>query len=121
MTYIAIATDDGESVRFGHFGDAERYLIYNIDSAGNSHFVETRENRYTDARLGLQQHNQPEKAKMMVQFLRDCRVFVGHSMGNKNKRILEKNGVLPLALQQRNIPVAEALERAKQALREAAE
>ncbi len=29
---IAVATDDGETVRFGHFGDAEYFYIYKLEN-----------------------------------------------------------------------------------------
>jgi len=119
MTYIAIATDDGNTVRFGHFGDAEQYLIYEIDPEGNAFLVTKRDNPYIDDPTSPhRQHNQPEKAGKILELLHDCRVFVGHSMGTKNRQILQAHGVLPLALRRRNVPVAEALTLAKQALRE---
>jgi len=118
MTYIAIATDDGNTVRFGHFGDAEQYLIYEIDAAGNTLLITKRGNPYIDDPTSPhQQHNQPEKAGKILELLHDCRVFVGHSMGNKNRQILQAHGILPLALRRRNVPVAEALTIAEQALR----
>jgi len=29
---IAVATDDGETVRFGYFGDAEYFYIYKLEN-----------------------------------------------------------------------------------------
>ncbi len=116
MIRLAVATDDRETVRFGHFGDAEHYLIFDVDDAGVAHLVEERENDFTDEKLGLKTHNQPQKALMMLDFLGDCRAFVGHSMGDKNKMILQAGGVLPVALRRRDVPVEEAIAAALQAL-----
>lgn len=91
---IAIATDDLKTVRKGHFGDAEYFVIFEVIE-GKLKLVEKRENPYTDEKLGIKEHENPEKAKMIAEFLKDCKVFIAHAMGRKNRKILEERGVIP--------------------------
>ncbi len=85
---IAIATDDGKTVRRGHFGDAASYMIY--DEHGK--LIEERRNPYTDEALGIKAHDVPEKAKLIDQLLSDCTVLVGSAHGKKNMQRLEAVG-----------------------------
>ncbi len=105
---IAVATDDGKVVRFGHFGDAEMYHIYDYDGA-EFKLVEVRENPYTDEKLGITNHNDPRKAGLIHTLLSDCQVFIGHSMGMKNRKLLEEKGIRMIALKKKGVPIEEAL------------
>ncbi len=112
---IAVATDDGKTVRFGHFGDAEMYYIYDYKD-GEFHFVEKRINDYTDEKLGIDEHNNPEKAKLIKHLLSDCQVFIGHSMGMQNRKLLEKKSIKMFPLMKKNVPIEKALEMVKSEL-----
>ncbi len=112
---IAVATDDGKTVRFGHFGDAEMYYIYDYEN-GEFRFVEKRINDYTDEKLGIEEHNNPEKARLIKELLSDCQVFVGHSMGSKNRELLQRKGIKMIPLYKKNVPIEEALKRVKDEL-----
>ncbi len=105
---IAVATDDCKVVRFGHFGDAEMYEIFEYED-GDFKLVKTMENPYTDEKLGITDHNDPRKAALIHDLLKDCDVFVGHSMGMRNRKLLEEKGILMVALKKKNVPIEEAL------------
>ncbi len=115
---IAVATDDGKVVRFGHFGDAEMYYIYEFDGQ-DFKLVEKKENPYTDEKLGITEHNDPRKAKIIYEFLKDCQVFLGHSMGMRNRKILEEKGILMVALKKKGVPIEDGLKIAVEKAREA--
>ena len=85
---IAVATDDGATVRRGHFGDALRYAIYE-----DGRLLELRENPYTDEKLDITEHNDPRKAALIGQLLADCQVLVGSSHGRKNAERLRARGM----------------------------
>jgi len=112
---IAVATDDGKTMRFGHFGDALEYHIFDYED-GRLTFVETRKNLLTDEALGIEEHDNPMKARMMREQLSDCDVFVGHSMGLKNRRKLEEMGVKMIPLVKKGLSIEEALKRALEKL-----
>ncbi len=105
---FAVATDDGKALRFGHFGDAEKYRIYEYRN-GEFIFVEERENPYTDEKLGIKKHNDEGKAGLVKELLDDVDVFVGHSMGKQNRERLERKGKKMIPLLKKNISVEEAL------------
>ncbi len=107
---IAVATDDGKTVRFGHFGDAEMYYIFDYED-GVFKFVEKRINEYTDEKLGIEEHNNPEKAKLIKNLLSDCQVFVGHSMGLQNRKLLEKRGIKMIPLYKKGVSIEDALKK----------
>lgn len=115
---IAVATDDGKVIRFGHFGDAEMYYIYDFDGK-EFKLIEVKENPYTDEKLGITEHNDPRKARIIYDFLKDCDVFVGHSMGMRNRKILEEMGILMVALKRKNVPIENALKIAVEKAKEA--
>lgn len=105
---FAVATDDGKTLRFGHFGDAEKYHIYEYKN-GEFVFLEERENPYTDEKLGINKHDDEKKAALVKELLRDVDVFVGHSMGRRNRERLEKMGKKMLPLLKKDISIKEAL------------
>ena len=83
---IAVATDDKKTIRRGHFGESQYYLIYEILS-GEIFAEELRKNPFA---LGKQhEHGQ---AKNIMDLLHDCQLFMGKSMGAKSlPKIVEKN------------------------------
>lgn len=85
----AFATDDGETFIKRHFGDAEYYLIYDIDPAG-CRFVKKIENTTEEEQEEV--HADPKKAKGVARMLQNegvttavCPVF-----GPNIKRIRKK-------------------------------
>jgi len=83
---IAVGTDDKKTIRRGHFGESQYFLIYEILS-GEICGEELRENPFA---LGKQhEHGQ---AKNIMDLLHDCQLFMGRSMGAKSlPKIVGKN------------------------------
>ena len=115
---FAVATDDGKTLRFGHFGDAEKYMIYEYKDS-NFVFLEERENPYTDEKLGINRHDDEKKAGLIKELLRDVDVLVGHSMGRRNRERLKKQGKKMIPLLKKNISIEEALKLALEKLHDA--
>lgn len=105
---IAVATDDGKMLRFGHFGDAKKYMIYSYRD-GVLVFEEERENPYLEIEGDDHNHNDEKKSRLIRNFLSDVEVFVGHSMGVRNRERLEKQGIKMVPLLKKGITVEEAL------------
>ncbi len=83
---IAVGTDDKKTIRHGHFGESQYYLIYEILN-GEIFSNQIRENPYTANKS--HEHGQATK---IVELLHDCQIFMGRSMGARSLRqIAEKN------------------------------
>ena len=106
---IAIATDDGITLRFGHFGDAKFFHIYE-KQGDNFKLVEVRNNPFLDED-DAHVHNDQRKAQKILDFLSDCEVFVAHSMGIKSRNYLEKKGIKAITLMKKGLTIKTALER----------
>jgi len=109
---IAIATDDGETVRFGHFGGAEYFYIYKLEN--EPLLLEKRKNLVKDME---EEHNSPGKARKVLKLLEDCDILIAHSMGLKSREFLEKNNKKPYLLKKKNVKIEEAIEEALRELK----
>ena len=96
---IACATNDGKSFVSCHFGDAEKYLIFDLDKRGYE-FIGTISNT-TSEEDGV--HADPKKAKGIVNLLKmnDVQVGVTKVFGPNIKRIVKH--FLPVIVQEDNI------------------
>ncbi len=103
---IAIASDDGKSLRRAHFGAAGGYEIYELSNGGPRH-VERR-----GPVLDKEGHG-PQEALAVLRHLGDCAVFVGGSMGRRSREVLLEHGIKPLVLEAAT--VEEALAKATEA------
>jgi predicted Fe-Mo cluster-binding NifX family protein len=77
---IAIGTDDKKTIRKGHFGESQYYLVMEIL---NAQIVgkESRENPYLESGKAKKNHGQPEE---IIGLLHDCSLFMAKSMGKKS-------------------------------------
>lgn len=100
----AFATDDGTSFITRHFGDAELYMIYEIDDDG-FHFVKEVRNTSAEEKEGV--HADPEKARGIAAILKQEQVNTAVSMvfGPNIKRIRKQFVCVLLG----DIPIAEAV------------
>ncbi len=117
MTCIAIATDDGETVKLGHFGDAEKYLLYKYDS-GKREFVKIGEVvNIVKEEEEEHHHNDPRKARKILELLQPwgCKYFVSTAMGPRSKKFLEENGIVPVFVRPRT-SIEDALKHVKELL-----
>ena len=86
---IAIAVDEDGKIWKGHFGSASYYLIYDEKKS----FVEKRKNPYGAA---SEMHSHHDNPKLIIEFLSDCKIFVGKRMGQESRiKLREKFGILP--------------------------
>ena len=89
MVCVVVPTDDGKTVKLGHFGDAKRYL----------HFVKTEEgwklvreipNPYAEEEEHV--HNTLEKRKKILEINKDCNIFVYTFFGPGGEKFMKENG-----------------------------
>ncbi len=83
---IAVGTDDGKTIRKGHFGSSRYYRIVEILN-GEIASKELRRNSYVEAENATRHHGQ---ARQILDLLKDCGLFIASSMG--------KNPLLKLRL-----------------------
>jgi len=77
---IAIATDDGNTIRKGHFGSSRYYRIIEILN-GEITGRELRGNSPVGNENATGHHSQAQK---IIDLLKDCSLFIAGSMGKKS-------------------------------------
>jgi predicted Fe-Mo cluster-binding NifX family protein len=77
---IAIGTDDGKTIRKGHFGSSRYYRIVEILN-GEITGRELRRNSYVEAENATGPHGQ---SRQIIDLLKDCSLFIAGSMGKKS-------------------------------------
>jgi len=88
---IAIASDDGRTVRKAHFGAASGYEIFEIREQGPQH-VERR------GPVPDKEGHGPQEALAVIRHLGDCQAFVGGSMGRRSREMLLEQGITALVV-----------------------
>ncbi len=83
---IACATDDEEKFINKHFGDARKYMIYNINDEGNIKFIKRIINTVDEEE---EVHADPEKAKGIKDLLQaeDVQVLLSKKFGSNIIRV----------------------------------
>jgi len=76
---IAIATDDGKTIRKGHFGSSRYYQVIEILN-GEINGRELRTNPHVEIENTTGHHGEAGK---IVALLKDCGLFIAGSMGKK--------------------------------------
>ncbi len=113
MYRVAVATDDGEKVRLGHFGDAAYYYIYRVDES--STVLEKRiEN--PERRRGEHVHGEEGKRRRLLKLLEGVDAVVSTFYGPGGTGFFEKHGVVPVSVKP-GTSIEEALRVAAEALR----
>lgn len=120
----AVPTDDGETVKLGHFGDARLYHFYQWTGsgwklarrvenpyAGEHHHEEEGEHHHSHGHG----HGHGGKRKRILQLIRDCNVVVSVAFGPRGKEAMEQAGKKVVMVPPKTT-IAEALNRAAQAL-----
>lgn len=77
---IAIGTDDGKTIRKGHFGSSRYYRIIEILN-GEITGRELRGNPHEEIENDTGHHGQ---ARQIIDLLKDCSLFIAGSMGKKS-------------------------------------
>ncbi len=77
---IAVATDDGASIRKNHFGSSRYYQIIEILN-GEIINRELRRNPHTETKDDGHPHGE---SGPILELLEDCSLFIGRSMGKKS-------------------------------------
>jgi len=81
---IACGTDDGTHFTKNHFGDAQYYLVYELDTQDNEiSFIRKMANITPDEDT----HGDPRKAKKISELMKDIDVLMGFAMGTNIARV----------------------------------
>ncbi|RLC28386.1 MAG: hypothetical protein DRH32_09200 [Deltaproteobacteria bacterium] len=78
---IAVATDDGASIKKNHFGSSRYYQIIEILN-GEIISRELRRNPHTETKD--KDHHPHGESGPILELLADCSLFIGRSMGKKS-------------------------------------
>ncbi len=103
---IAIGMSDKEIVNDDHFGQSKFFNIYEYEN-GNFEKIEERQN----PKYGVHQH---AKVSDMLEFLDDCKVWSGGSMGKGSYNKLKEMGYIPIIV--KSLKIDEALKEIKRVL-----
>lgn len=87
---IAVASTDGKLVDL-HFGDANRFLIYNIEE-DEGKFHEIRE------KTPIPLNNHQERWVASIDLINDCKAVLCNKIGNEPTIELRKLGIKPIEL-----------------------
>lgn len=102
---IACATNDGINLTQDHFGEADYYIVYELDQQKNLRFIEKVKNNSIEEKM----HGDPRKAASVSSLLKDMHVLLCCAMG-KNVITMRKK-YCPVISRDTNIE--RALERLK--------
>jgi len=83
---IACATNDGINLTKEHFGEADHYLVYELDEQKNLRFVEKIKNNSVEEKM----HGDPRKAASVSSLLKDMHVLLCCAMGKNVIRMRKK-------------------------------
>jgi predicted Fe-Mo cluster-binding NifX family protein len=103
---IAIGMSEKETINDDHFGQSKFFNIYEYKN-GEFIKIEEREN----PKYGTHQH---AKVSDMLEFLDDCKVWVGGAMGKGSYNKLKEMGYVPVIVE--SLKLNEALEEIKRVL-----
>ncbi|MFZ5515605.1 MAG: NifB/NifX family molybdenum-iron cluster-binding protein [Candidatus Zhuqueibacterota bacterium] len=84
---LAIGTDDGMTIRQGHFGESKYYSICEILN-GIFFTQELRQNPFRDEKHAV--HGQTEN---IMDLLNDCQIFIAKSYGMKSLKKIVQNKI----------------------------
>ena len=117
----AVPTDDGETVKLGHFGDARLYHFYQWTGNGWKPIRKV-ENPYAGEHHHDDEHGHHEnhhghsgKRRRILELIRDCNVVISVAFGPGGKQAMEKAGKKVVTVHPRTT-ITEALNKAAQTL-----
>ncbi len=89
---VSVPTDDGETVKLGHFGDAKYYYHYVKEANGEWSLRRIVENPYT----GQHEHGDEEestKRPRIYELNKECTCIVAAAFGPGGQQFMEKRGL----------------------------
>ena len=89
---VSVPTDDGETVKLGHFGDAKYYYHYVKEANGEWSLRRIVENPYT----GQHEHGdeeEPTKRPRIYELSKECTCIVATAFGPGGQQFMEERGL----------------------------
>ena len=97
---VAVGTDDLNTIRNGHFGESKYFKIFEVEKEKVTE-TEIRENPFLKPESEDTHHH--GEAKKIMEFLKDCDIFIARSMGLHSIPKLIKMGVKPLITREKEV------------------
>ncbi len=91
MVCVVVPTDDGKTVKLGHFGDAKYYYHYTYEG-GKWKLVEVVENPFKEEEEHEHEHATMKKRKEILRINENCDVFVYTVFGPGGEEFMKKHG-----------------------------
>jgi predicted Fe-Mo cluster-binding NifX family protein len=111
---ITIPTDDGKTVKLGHFGDGKYYYHYVYDS-GEWKLVRKVENPYAGEHSTEEEDEEKSKRPKIFEMNKECTHIVAVAFGPGGAEFMERRGLKVIRVRPRT-SISEALEIAKREL-----
>ena len=102
---VVVPTDDGKTVKLGHFGDAKYYLFYELSGSG-AKLVKKVENPYKEFEEHV--HGVEEKRKRIFEIIKEADVVVYTFFGPGGEEFMKRHGKKPFRVEPRT-EIEEAL------------
>ncbi|ALU12101.1 hypothetical protein EYM_00225 [Ignicoccus islandicus DSM 13165] len=112
MVCVVVPTDDGKTVKLGHFGDAKKYLHY-VKTEDGWKVVKEIPNPYSEEEEHV--HNTLEKRKEILRLNNDCDVFVYTFFGPGGEKFMKEHGKIVVHVDPKTT-IEEALRKVEQIL-----
>ena len=110
----AVPTDDEETVKLGHFGDARLYHFYQWTGNGWK-LIRKVENPYAGEHHHEEEGEEKGKRRRILELIQDCNIVVSVAFGPGGKQAMEKAGKKVVMVPPRTT-ITEALNRAAETL-----
>ncbi|MGQ4894102.1 MAG: NifB/NifX family molybdenum-iron cluster-binding protein [Candidatus Njordarchaeia archaeon] len=101
---VAFGLDEGGNLANKHYGDSDKFAIYEFSEDGTYRFIENRENKARD--LEEHQHGDPRKFQAVISQLNDVDVIAGYWFGPNFVRIKKNSDKLPILTKTRSLKEA---------------
>ncbi len=114
MVCVVVPTDDGKTVKLGHFGDARKYMHF-VNDNGKWVLIREVENPYAE---GEHEHvyNTLEKRKNILELNKECDVFVYTFFGPGGEKFMREHGKVVVHVDPKT-SIEEALEKVAEVLK----
>lgn len=101
---MAIGSSDGATIDNSHLGDTRVFRVYDVFSANEYKFIESRDNAVQDM-----DHATGDKMRAVIQTLHDAQVLVSAKNSPNFKKMAESTPVQPVVVATNDITQALAL------------
>lgn len=103
---VAFGLNKGNELTDKHYGDSDRFAIYEFYEDGSYRFIKFIENKAKDIEEHEEHHGDPKKFRAVINQLRDVDVLAGFIMGPNLRRIENNSDKVPFLTRTRDLDLA---------------